>query len=1097
MDVVFKRNLNHKIQQIQGKSSKTPLLVFKGFPHYLLEKVDLEKLVTLPVTIDLYRLHTEKPKLLQEVIMKTASNPGNALWCTFEEFLSIGAPILSMYFEVKVFKNNVYHQFYPCTYSVQKIEELYSEIFENDEFLNDDDFDHPSFSIFTEYYGGLKKVNNTFYITYASESEEDAFFTENPDAVSITEQSIYSEVNLELSEVEDDFLLLIEELLQDGRDHDTYNISFSGDLDVLPNRYKERISVLQFLLKEKVTLHLVTKSLDQKAQFDEKKYVDVLNRFWHFPSFRNLKMYKNINDPINNKEIIEIPQSQIIDDIVKQAENAKTGKSYKDIFVTSPTGAGKSIMFQIPAIYLAENYGHMTIVISPLIGLMKDQVEGMQRKDIDISATINSEITPVQKMDIIEKIKVGKIKILYISPETLLSRSDIKLLIGDQQIGLFVVDEAHIVTTWGKAFRSDYWYLGSYLNKLRKEMNKEGKGFPIATFTATAIYGGVEDMYSETRDSLNLINPISYFGYVKRDNLQVLIKQSKKEQGRFNEYLHDKFRIMLHRIENQFLPRGEKTLIYFPTVALIHKFRDHVRTNKSDLLNQLVMYYGPMAKEDKNESFAKYLKGEARVMLATKAFGMGIDIPDIANVYHFAPTGNVCDYVQEIGRAARDLEEGRAFFDYLSKDFVHVNRLHGVSTIRKHQLIQVMEKILLILDQNKDKSHARNLLVSAEDFRYIFEKKSANNDQDEDIDNKLKTALLIIEKDFIAKLNYSPIVARPRSIFAKEYFMFEKKNEVEILRKYGSYFTIARERNTGSNNIFGNIYIGDLKKLWEDKYEHLSFPNFKRLFHQKDEKLKLPILKDIMPVLQLELDLKEENSAKFLNALKRNVSKISEVFGVFVREGKYFTVPDFAKELQKATGKNKYFCENLASIIMQSADNYDQMQKKSSNFYTRFLKYYEERNAYVLTSGYAAFMDWIVSETSKLLADINTVKVSEDQYQTFLPKANDTRIEKLFVLLGMIEALGLLIYRVNGGDKPEIYIRINSRLQLDRTVKEPNRYNNVILQNVYKRHKISVEMLMFLFENEVDTEQFWNYIEDYFLGHIPQEVLARLAAKPS
>jgi ATP-dependent DNA helicase RecQ len=1091
MENIFTEIIDDKIQKIKENSSKIPLIVLKGFSKTWLNKMTPEKLIDLPLDIDLHRLEEEKPKLLQEVITKTTLGTGKVYWCTFEEYICIGEQILSIYFDVEVYKNNIYHNTFPCTYEVNGIEELFEEYFDNEEYFNDDEFDHPSMQLFTQYYGGLKKVKEKYYITYIHESNDQLFFLEDVSAVLISEQSVYAEVNLEISEDESDFLLFTHNIFEQKEKNTDLYISFSGDIDVLTNRYKERISVLKNLFKGQVVIHLVTKMLGQKEKIDDTSYLEILNRYWRYPSFRPLKMYKNINDIDNPKEVIEIPQSQIIDDIVKQAKNAKDGENYKDIFVTSPTGAGKSIMFQVPAVYLAEKYNLMTIVISPLIGLMKDQVEGMQRKEIDMSATINSEITPVEKMDIIEKIKDGKISILYISPETLLSRSDIKLLIGERQIGLFVIDEAHIVTTWGKAFRSDYWYLGSYLNKLRKEMNKEKKGFPIATFTATAIYGGVEDMYAETRDSLNLINPISYFGYVKRDDLRVKIKQSKREQAKFNEYLGDKFKIMLHRLEKQFSPRSEKTLIYFPTIGLIHKFRDYVRASNSEISNQIAMYYGTMTKEYKNESFARYRNGEAKIMLATKAFGMGIDIPDINNVYHFAPTGNVCDYVQEIGRAARDLEEGKAYFDYLSKDFVHVNRLHGISTIRKHQLVQVMDKILKILDQNKDKDHARNLLVSAEDFRYIFEKKSSA-DQDDDIDNKLKTALLIIEKDFISKMNYSPIVARPRSIFSKEFFMFEKEHESEIVRKFSRYFSLAIQRKTGENNIFGNIYVCNMKKLWEDQFEHMSFPKFKYFFHQKDEKLKLPFLKNVMSVMQLELEFKEPNIAVFLNDLKKMVANISEVLGVYARESKYFTLKDLGKDLQKSTGQNKYFCDNLANILMQSADNYDRLQKRNSNFYTRFLKYYEQRDAYSISSGYAAFMDWIINETNSILHDPNTVKISDKEYQAFLPKVNQARIEKTFVLLGIIEAMGDLLYRVNGGDKPEIYIRINSRMQLNRIVKEPNRYNNVILQNVYNRHKISVAMLMYLFEKEVDTESFWNYIEDYFLGHIPDEVLARI-----
>ena len=114
-------------------------------------------------------------------------------------------------------------------------------------------------------------------------------------------------------------------------------------------------------------------------------------------------------------------------------------------------------MFQVPAIYLAEKYNLLTIVISPLIGLMNDQVKNLELKNYNHAKTINSDISPIIKQDIIEKVSEGEYDILYISPETLLSRSDVEQLIGDRTIGMIVIDEAHIVTTWGKQFRPDYW----------------------------------------------------------------------------------------------------------------------------------------------------------------------------------------------------------------------------------------------------------------------------------------------------------------------------------------------------------------------------------------------------------------------------------------------------------------------------------------------------------------------------------------------------------------------------------------------------------------------------------------------------------------
>ena len=142
-------------------------------------------------------------------------------------------------------------------------------------------------------------------------------------------------------------------------------------------------------------------------------------------------------------------------------------KDYRDVFVTASTGAGKSAMFQISAIYLAEEYNLFTIVISPLIGLMKDQVYNLELLNYKYARTINSDISPIHKQEIINDIADYKCHILYISPVSLLSRSDLEQIIGDRTLGLMVIDEAHIVTTWGKQFRPDYWYLGDHLRKIK------------------------------------------------------------------------------------------------------------------------------------------------------------------------------------------------------------------------------------------------------------------------------------------------------------------------------------------------------------------------------------------------------------------------------------------------------------------------------------------------------------------------------------------------------------------------------------------------------------------------------------------------------
>ena len=352
------------------------------------------------------------------------------------------------------------------------------------------------------------------------------------------------------------------------------------------------------------------------------------------------------------------------------------------------------MIFQIPVIDLAEKYGMVTLVISPLIGLMNDQVQGMEKHRYAKARTINSDIPPMVKKTIAQEVQEGRCDILYLSPESLLSRSDISDLIGDRAIGLLIVDEAHIVTTWGKQFRPDYWFLGDYVNKLRKQQlnGPHQHAFVTATFTATATYGGEEDMYRETLRSLHMSpDPIVYLGCVRRRNIELCIREVPRVTGR-REYELDKFQALTGQITTA-LEQGQKTLIYFPTVSLLERFYTHCLAQR--LGKAVTRYHAQLSGEAKAENLEDFRSGKRRVMLATKAFGMGIDIPDIALVLHFAPTGNLCDYTQEIGRAARDPEiQGRAVYEHMANDFKHINRLHGLSSIQPWQLVQVMRKVL-------------------------------------------------------------------------------------------------------------------------------------------------------------------------------------------------------------------------------------------------------------------------------------------------------------------------------------------------------------------------------------------------------------------
>ena len=261
------------------------------------------------------------------------------------------------------------------------------------------------------------------------------------------------------------------------------------------------------------------------------------------------------------------------------------------------------------------------------------------------------------------------------------------------------------------------------------------------------------------------------------------------------------------------------------------------------------MYHGKLDKEKKNEYYLKYKNDEVNIMLATKAFGMGIDIPNIKNVYHFAPTGNVCDYIQEIGRAARELDEGDAYFDYLNRDFVHVNRLHGISTLKKQQLVRIIEKILnLSVEKN-----SRRLMVSVDEFSYIF---NNGRSDDVDIDNKVRTALLILQKDFWQTYTYSPIESRPRGMFTNDYFVIPYQSIEKISPMVKKYIN---KNNRISNNNYknvGDVYKCDMKGIWESNFKNMSFAKFKYKFYTEASDIGIQNMDSIIPVTLIEVGVK-------------------------------------------------------------------------------------------------------------------------------------------------------------------------------------------------------------------------------------------------
>ena len=208
----------------------------------------------------------------------------------------------------------------------------------------------------------------------------------------------------------------------------------------------------------------------------------LLQEVYGYKDFRDLEIY---DDLFKGKDKISLSQGQLVEHVIREAEASRDGKADVDnILLTAPTGSGKSLLFQLPAIYLGRQYGMLTLVVSPLKALIVDQVESLQDLGYMRVDYASSDLSPEQKAEAYRRVREGEVDLFYLSPELLLSY-DIRHFIGGRRIGLVVVDEAHTVTTWGKEFRVDYWFLGRYLNSLKSVL---AYSFPLFALTATAVW---------------------------------------------------------------------------------------------------------------------------------------------------------------------------------------------------------------------------------------------------------------------------------------------------------------------------------------------------------------------------------------------------------------------------------------------------------------------------------------------------------------------------------------------------------------------------------------------------------------------------------
>lgn len=359
---------------------------------------------------------------------------------------------------------------------------------------------------------------------------------------------------------------------------------------------------------------------------------DVLKKYFGYDSFRN-------------------GQETVIDAVL----------GGRDVFGIMPTGAGKSMCYQIPALMLPG----ITLVVSPLISLMKDQVAALNQAGV-YAAYLNSSLTQGQYFKALDYAKGGKYKIIYVAPERLLTESFLGFA-KNADISFISVDEVHCVSQWGQDFRPSYLKIVDFVQQLKKRP-------VLGAFTATA----TKEVQNDVMNILQLKNPEIVTTGFDRKNLSFFVKHAKDRKAALFGILREHY--------------DESGIIYCITRKLVEEVYGLLMERGIEAAK----YHAGMTDGERMRNQDAFTSDRARIMVATNAFGMGIDKPDVRFVIHYNMPKNMESYYQEAGRAGRDGEKSACYLIYNPQD-VHTNRYFIENNreneeLSKAQLEQVLEK---------------------------------------------------------------------------------------------------------------------------------------------------------------------------------------------------------------------------------------------------------------------------------------------------------------------------------------------------------------------------------------------------------------------
>ena len=459
-----------------------------------------------------------------------------------------------------------------------------------------------------------------------------------------------------------------------------------------------------------------------------------------------------------------------------QEKAAQAAIHHKSILAIFPTGGGKSLTFQLPALMQGDSVKGLTVVISPLQSLMKDQVDNLEKTGITGAVTINGLLDPIERAKSFERVADGSASLLYISPESLRSRTIEHLLLG-RNIIRFVIDEAHCFSAWGQDFRVDYLYIGDFIRSLKKKKNIV-EDIPVSCFTATAKQNVIEDIKNYFREKLNL-------------DLEIFRTNATRKNLRFKVYPkndeNEKYDTVRDLIDQHNCP----TIIYVSRTRKAYTLAE--RLSKDGYTAR--PYHGKMEKQEKTANQDAFINGEVQIMVATSAFGMGVDKKDVGMVIHYEISDSLENYIQEAGRAGRDEDiEAACYVLYneedLSKHFILLNQ----TKLNIDEIRQVWKAV-------KELTRFRYTVSNS---ALEIARKAGWDDTVVEIETRVKTAIAALEESGYLKRGQNVPQIFANSILSK--------NAQEAIEKINSSFRFTEKQKQHAVRIIKKLFSSKSRK---------------------------------------------------------------------------------------------------------------------------------------------------------------------------------------------------------------------------------------------------------------------------------------------